>query len=139
MLRFLGFQGYTARWNPDSPTLKTSKPCFAEGVFLSQTASEAEGRRRLSKVLRDGRLETHLLSLHRMDEPQALGVQPEPAFGDRGPVERVGVNGVADSREVDPDLVRPPGLEPHPEHRVPRRLPQDLEVRDGSLAHAGGH
>src|SRR3712207_7192550 len=69
-----------------------------------------------------------------MREGQALGVQPEAPARDSLPVERVGVDGVSDGREVDPDLVCPPRLEPHPEHRMSRRLPQHLEVRDGGPA-----
>ena len=61
---------------------------------------------------------------HGMLERQLLGVQPETAIWDGLSVERVGVDRVSDGREVDPDLVGPPRLQPHPEHGVSRGVGQ---------------
>ena len=53
------------------------------------------------------------LSARRMLEREPLRVQPETTVGDGRAVEGVGVDRVSDGREVDPDLVRPPRLEPY--------------------------
>ncbi len=46
-------------------------------------------------------------------------------------VHRVASDGKVDRREMHPDLVRPPGLEPDKEERVPRQKLLELEVRHG--------
>src|SRR5215210_35158 len=66
-------------------------------------------------------------------------MQPETMAGDRVAVERVRVHGMADGREMDPDLVCPPCLEPHAEHRMPCCISEHLEMRDGRLPYARGH
>src|SRR3954470_14168358 len=45
------------------------------------------------------------------------------------PVQRVAGDREIDGAEVDADLVRPPGLEPHTEERVARQELDQLEVR----------
>src|SRR5215210_557551 len=55
------------------------------------------------------------------------------------PVERVRVHRMSDGGEVDPDLVRPPRLETHPEHRVPCGLREDLEMSNCGPPHSRGH
>ncbi len=54
-------------------------------------------------------------------------------------VEGVGVYGMPYSREVDPNLVRPPRFQAHPQHRVPRSLVHDLEVRNRRPPNPRGH
>src|SRR5215210_6769942 len=91
------------------------------------------------QILGDRGVELQGLSIYGMLEGEVLGVQPEPTAGGRATVERVSVHRMSDGREVDPDLVRPPRLEVHAEHRVSRSLGQYLEVRHGRLPYPCGH
>jgi 23S rRNA pseudouridine1911/1915/1917 synthase len=56
---------------------------------------------------------------------EELALEPELA---RAAVDRVSCDGEADLGEMDADQVRPAGLEPHAQERVPRQLLGDLEV-----------
>src|SRR5215210_3060935 len=94
---------------------------------------------RIPQVCGDSGVKLQRPATHRVLEGQPLGVQPETPPGDRAAVERVGVYGMPDGREVDPDLVRPSRFEPYAEHGMPRRTREHGEVRDGRLAYAGGH
>ncbi len=60
-------------------------------------------------------------------EPELAGAAVDPVAGHRKP----------DLREVDADLVRPPGLEPHAQQRVARQLLGDLEVGHGVARRRG--
>src|SRR5215210_4062960 len=59
--------------------------------------------------------------------------------GDRAAVQRVRINRVCNGREVDPDLVRPPRLEPYAPHRIVCCGRKHLELRYRRLTYAGGH
>src|SRR5918997_7224830 len=59
--------------------------------------------------------------------------------GHRATVQRVRVNGMSDGREVDPDLMRPPRLEPYAQHRMFCCSCKHLELRDCRLTYSSGH
>jgi hypothetical protein len=82
-------------------------------VGVLDPSPQTQLRRHFPQVFRHGRLEIHSFPTHGMDERQALGMEPEAPTRDRSAVERVSVDGVPDGREMDPDLVRPPRLEPY--------------------------
>src|SRR5215210_7087343 len=94
---------------------------------------------RVPQILGDPRMKLQLLAPDRMLEGEDLGMQPETTVWDRIAVQRIRVNGMPDGREVDPDLVRSPGLESYAEHRMSRRTLEYLEVRDGQPPYARGH
>src|SRR5919112_2604666 len=66
-------------------------------------------------------------------------MEPQTSARNGLTVEGVGVDGVPDGREVDPDLVRPPGLQTYREHRVPRAPAQTLGGRPRRFPHARRH
>src|SRR5215203_3786120 len=94
---------------------------------------------RAPQVVVDLRVKLERLATYRMFEVEPFGVQPEAMAGDRSAVQRVRVNGMPDGREVDPDLVRPPRLEPYAQHRMFCCSRKHLELRDGRLPYARGH
>src|SRR5215218_7890683 len=85
------------------------------------------------------RTKLHRLPLRGMFEGETLCMQPQAASWNGLSVQRVGVDRISDGREVDPDLVGPPRLELHSEHRVARGLREHLEVGDGGPPYPCGH
>ena len=67
----------------------------------------------------------------RVQELPAQAVQPGRA------VLRIAAHGMADRQQVDADLVRAPGLQPHAQQRRARQRAVDLEVRDRRLGGVG--
>src|SRR5215207_5383775 len=94
---------------------------------------------RVPQILGDLGVKLQRLATDRVLERETLGVQPETTSGEGVAVQRVGVDRISDGREVDPDLVRPPGLDPRAEHRVSSGFREHLEVREGRLTDARGH
>lgn len=71
---------------------------------------------------------------YRVAEGQDLGVQRDARNeGGRATVSAISEHGMADLREVDPDLVLAPCLEPAADDCRGREPLNNLEVRDGAL------
>jgi hypothetical protein len=81
-------------------------------VKLPEGEGAVKPRGRAPQILRDLRVKLEDLATVRMFEGEPFGVQPETMSGDRASVQRIRINWVSDGREVDPDLVCPPCLEP---------------------------
>ncbi len=60
------------------------------------------------QILGDVRVEYQRLTAHGVLEGEPFGVKPETMAGDLVAVKRVSIHRMADCREVNPDLVRPP-------------------------------
>src|SRR5215216_2119937 len=83
-------------------------------VKLPEGEGAVKPRGRAPQILRDLRVKLEdLATYNRMFEGELFGMQPETMSRDRATVQRVRVKWVSDGREVDPDLVCPPRLEPY--------------------------
>ena len=109
-------------------------------VKLPEGEGAVKPRGRAPQILRDLRVKLEdLATYNRMFEGELFGMQPETMSRDRATVQRVRVKWVSDGREVDPDLVCPPRLEPYAEHGMSCCSRKHLEVRCRRLTYASGH
>ena len=108
-------------------------------VTLPEGEGAVKPRCRVPQVFGYLRAKLECPANYGMLEGELFGVQPETTAGDPAAVEWVRVDWVSDGREVDPDLVRPPGLESYSQHRMFGCGGQYLESRHRRLAYTGGH